>query len=187
VNAYKALGRDLQRAVGRQIARRAHRRRVATASALSVVAVGILSTAALASGVLPGLDLDPTKWEVLDRGEVDGQASYVIARDRQSGEESTFLEERDAGMDRYEAFLLNRRTRSAARLPLEAGPVCTAEELTRIEIAALEALAAGASVTEALRPFACSGVEYGAERALGVHEGTEPVEMLMPGARGAGR
>ncbi len=160
---------------------------MAVASALSAVTVGVLSTAALASGLLPGLDLDPTRWEILGRGEVDGRASYVIARDRQSGEESTFLEERDAGMDRYEAFLLNQRTRSAAGLPLEAGEACTAEELTSIEIAALEALAAGANVTEALSQFACSGVEYGGERALWVHRGDEPVEMLMPGAREAAR
>jgi hypothetical protein len=187
VNAYEALGRDLHAAVGRRIAHRAHKRRVAGVSAVSAMLVGVLSTAALASGVLPGLDLDPTKWEVLGRGDVDGRASYVTARERQTGGESTFLEERDARMDRYDAFLLNRKVRNAAGLPLEAGAVCTASELTRVEVAALEALAAGQEVAAAVKPFGCSGVDYGAERASWVYAREEPIAMLMPGARQTAR
>ena len=187
MNAYEALGRDLHAALGRRIARRAHKRRMAGVSALSVALAGVLSTAALASGVLPGLDLDPTKWEILGRGEVDGRASYVNARERANGDESTFLEERDSGLDRYEAFLLNRKVQGASGLELEAGPVCTADELTRVEIVALQTLARGGDVAGALQPFACSGVAYGAERATWVYAGDEPVEMLMPGARETAR
>lgn len=187
MNAYEALGRDLHAAVGRRIARRAHKRRVAGVSTLSAVVVGVLSTAALASGVLPGLDLDPTRWEVLGRGEVDGRASYVTARERATGQESTFLEERDAGMDRYDAFLLNRKVLRAAGLPLEPGAVCTASELTAAEIAALEALAAGGDATAAATSVGCSGAAYAAERAGWVYAREEPTEMLMPGARETAR
>jgi hypothetical protein len=187
VNAYNALGRDLQAALGRRIARRQRRLRRAKATVLTVAVAGALSTAAVASDLVSGLELDPTKWEILGRGEVDGRASYVSARERQTGYESTFLEERDIGMDRYDAFLLNRRVRSAAGLLVEPGAVCTADELTRAEIAGLEAIAAGGDAAAAVTPFDCSGVGYAAERARWVHARDEPVEMLMPGARETAR
>jgi len=198
MNAHEALGCDLRAAIGRRITRRAHKRRMVAVLSLSAAFVGVLSTAALASGMLPGFDLDPTKWEILGRGEVDGRASYINARERQTGNEATFLEERDAGMDRYDAFLLNRQVRSAAGLPLEAGAVCATAEVTRAEIVALETVAAvgppglprdaaTADVDAALKSFDCSGVGYAGERARWVYARDEPVAMLMPGARETAR
>ncbi|MBA2360623.1 MAG: hypothetical protein H0V79_06780 [Actinobacteria bacterium] len=198
MNAYDALGRDLHTALGRKIAHRARRKRIVKTSALSVTAAGILSAGALASGVLPGLDLDPTRWEILGRGEVDGKASYVNARERATGSESTFVEERDAGLDRYDAFLLHQKTMAAAGSTPDSGAVCTADQLTRAEIAALETVAALVSpgvsqeagqgeVAAAVEPFGCSGRGYAGERARWVYARTEPIEALMPGARATAR
>ena len=196
--SFDELERDLHGALTRRIAlRRRHRR--TTVVALAAMAAGLMSSVAIASSVGLDLELDPTKWEILDRGGVnDGQGEFVRARDRATGGESTFMVERDQGMDRYQAFLLHERLKAAAGAVNEQGALCTASQLTRVEVVALAALSAGfpprtspnatkATVDKAVAAaFAgepCRGLEYGGEMARGVYAGSEPRTNLMPGAR----
>jgi hypothetical protein len=198
------LGRDLHAAVGRLIARRQRRRRVSRSLVVVTLAAGALSVGALASGVGPDLQLDPTKWTVLGRGDVDGgRGEFVHARENSSGKDSVFMVEHDDGMDRYEAFLLHERLKeqanaAAGKPASEAGPLCNRAQLTRAEIVALEALRAQFSpgappaatkaavdraVADAFAGEPCRGLEYAGERARFVFGGVEPARMLMPGAR----
>ena len=199
MNAFDALGRDLHAAVERKVATRRRLRRAARAGAVALALTTFSTTVAVASTGVSFGDLDPTKWTILGRGEVDGRASYVKARNNETGDEATFLEARDAGLDRYEAFTLHQRALAAAgSLPNEAGATCTADELTRAEVVALETLAgigppglakdAGTARVDAATRAAfgdhpCQGLQYAGERARWVYAGEEPESMLMPGAR----
>ena len=111
--------------------------------------------------------------------------------------------EHDRGLTRYDAFLLHERTKSAADasspvpVRIEPGPLCTAEELTRAELVALQALGAFAPGTSAnatkqavdtalgsvFAAAPCRGLEYASEEARLVYAGVEPRTLLMPGAR----
>lgn len=199
MNAFDVLGRDLHAAVERKVATRRRLTRAARAGAVALALTAFSTTVAVASTGVSFGDLDPTKWTILGRGEVDGRASYVKARNNQTGDEATFLEAREAGLDRYEAFTLHQRALGAAgSLPTEAGTTCTAAELTRAEIVALDTLAgigppglptdaATARVDAATRAafgdHPCQGLQYAGERARWVYAGEEPESMLMPGAR----
>lgn len=199
MNAFDALGRDLHAAVERKVATRRRLTRAARAGAVVLALTTLSTTVAVASTGVSFGDLDPTRWTILGRGEVDGRASYVNARDNQTGDEATFLEAREDGLTRYEAFTLHQRALAAAgSFPNEAGATCTAVELTRAEIVALETLAgigppglpkdAGTARVDATTRAAfgdhpCQGLHYAGERARWVYAGEEPESMLMPGAR----
>jgi hypothetical protein len=196
------LEHDLTAAVGRLATARHRRvRRLRVAAATGLVAVA-LSATALASG-WTGLPLDPTKWDVLQSGEVDGKAAYVHAREKTTGRESTFLVEHDRGLDPYDAFLLHERVQAAATTaagttPPESGPLCTRAQLTRAENVALAALqnsfppgtapdatrsVVDRAVGSAFADSPCRGLEWAGERARFAYAGVEPRKMLMPGAR----
>lgn len=201
----EALGRDLDAAVSRLVASRRRRaRRLRIVGAASALALAF-SAAAIASGIGPGLQLDPTKWSLLGGGTVDdGQGEYVHAQRLEDGSNSTFMVERDQGLDRYEAFLLHERLRAAAAetspVPVrrEQGELCTRAELTRAERVALATLQASfavgtpanatrATVDDAVKAAfgdaPCRGLEYGGEIARLVYAGVEPQANLMPGVR----
>ena len=199
MNAFELLGRDLHAAVERKVATRRRLGRAARAGAVALALTTFSTAVAVASTGVSFGDLDPTKWTVLGRGEVDGRASYVNARNNETGDEATFLEARDAGLAPYEAFTLHQRALAAAgSLPNEARATCTADELTRAEIVALETLAgigppglpkdaATARVDAATRAAfgdqPCQGLQYAGERARWVYAGEEPESVLVPGAR----
>jgi hypothetical protein len=199
-SGFDELERDLHGALTRRVARRRRNRRT-TIVALVAIASGLMSAVAIASSIGLDLQLDPTKWAILDRGGVDdGQGEFVRARDRATGEESTFMVEHDQGMDRYQAFLLHERLKGAAGAVSERGDLCTASQLTRAEVVALAALSAGFppgtsanaaktavddAVAAAFAGAPCRGLEYGGEIARGVYAGVEPRANLMPGAREA--
>ena len=100
------------------------------------------------------------------------------ARNLHDGGSSTFMVEHDAGMDRYDAFLLHEKTVDAAGGGGESGALCTRGQLTRIEQESLDALRAGATPASAM---SCRGREYGIETAQRVFTGVEPAANLMPG------
>jgi hypothetical protein len=199
------LGRDLHQALTRLATSRARRRRALRVSAATVVLVGAFAAVAVASGIAPDLQLDPTKWSILGGGSVDnGRGQYVHAQDKATGGHSSFSVEHDAGMNRYDAFLLYERLRDAENktaselAPVEPGPLCTPDQLTRAEVVALAALrsafdpGAGVNTTKGVVDSAtrsafagspCRGLEYAGERARFVFAGIEPRTMLMPGAR----
>ncbi len=171
----ETIGRRLHLAYSARLRRR-RRLRLGTAAACCVLAFG---GAAYASGVTDDLGLDPTKWEILSRGLVDdGKGAFVHAKSLEDGRPSTFMVEHDAGMERYDAFLLHEKTVSAAGGSPEAGPLCTREQLTRIEQQSLDALRAGATPTPS---DSCRGRVYGIDTARRVFAGTEPSANLMPG------
>ena len=171
----ETIGRQLQVAYSNRLRRR-RRTRIGTVAAGCVLAFG---GAAYASGVADDLGLDPTKWEILSRGAVDGgKAAFVHAKSLEDGRPSTFMVEHDAGMERYDAFLLHEKTVDAAGGSPEAGPLCTREQLTRIEQQALDAVRAGATPDPT---DACRGRAYGIETAQQVSAGVQPPENLMPG------
>jgi hypothetical protein len=190
----ETLGRDLDGAIRRLMARRRRRSRVVRASAAGSALVLGFSAVAVASGIGPELQLDPTKWSVLGGGSVDdGQAEYVHAQRLDDGGHSTFMVEHDQGLDRYQAFLLHERLRTAADdsspVPVgrEAGELCTRAELTRAEQIALDAARADADVAATLKAAfgdsPCRGLQYAGEIAAGVQAGNEPAANLMPGVR----
>ncbi len=136
-----------------------------------------------------------------------GKASYVHAQRSDDGGHSLFMVEHDAGLDRYQAFLLHEKVKAranaeeeAAGVPVrtEPGELCTAAQLTRAENVALDKLrasfapgttpdAARSAVDTALRgafgDSACRGLEHAGEIARLVYAGIEPEAGLMPGAR----
>jgi hypothetical protein len=198
------IGRDLVIAYGAQLERKQRRRRMVRSGGLVAVLAGVFATVAIASGLGPELQLDPTKWAVLGGGSTDsGRGAYVHAKRVQDGSHSTFMVEHDAGLTRYEAFLLHERTKSAADttspvpVRVEAGALCTAAELTRAEVVGLRALRSFApgtpanatkgpvdeAVAAAFSGTPCRGLEYAGEEARLVYAGTEPRALLMPGAR----
>jgi hypothetical protein len=199
------LGRDLYDAFRRLTTRRARRRRALRATAATGVLLGVFAAVAVASGIGPDLQLDPTKWTILGSGRVDdGRGQYVHAQDKATGAHSSFSVEHDAGMGRYDAFLLHERLRDAANATapepakVEPGALCTAGQLTRAESVALATLrssfspgaapnATKSAVDSTLRAeFAgspCRGLEYAGEQARFIFAGIEPESNLMPGAR----
>lgn len=200
-----ALGNDLTLAYRRRVKGQKRRRRSIRTGGLAFLLAGAGSAVAIASGVGPDLQLDPTKWAILGGGSVDnGRGSYVHARNLQDDSSSTFMFEHDAGLDPYQAFLLHQRTRAAADasspVPVRAerGEVCTAAELTRAETVALQTLhnsfppatapratkeVVDAAVAAAFADASCRGLEYAGERARFVYAGVEPRSLLLPGAR----
>jgi hypothetical protein len=199
-----AIGRDVAAAYGRRLERdRRRRRRFRTGGAVAFLAC-VFATVAVASGVGPDLQLNPAEWSILGGGSTDGgRGQYVHAKRVGDGSPSTFMVERDAGLSRYDAFLLHERTKAAAdatspvRVRTEAGPLCTPAQLTRAETVALTALAAfapgsspnetkpaaDAAVAAAFTDSPCRGLEYAGEQARLVYAGIEPRTLLMPGAR----
>jgi hypothetical protein len=204
------LGRDLQLALGRRIARGRRRRR---ATVLATVAVMAFSAVAAASDDvgLHTFGLDPAEFEVLGGGRLEENAEFIAAKNKQDGFTSIFVHTRDDGLDRYKAFELHQRSARAAAASsgtsVEPGADCSADQLTRAEVVALETLIASfepgtmapsradpspharaeAAVDEAVgQAFAgerCSGLGYAGEIALLVYAGLEPIGNLMPGAR----
>jgi hypothetical protein len=171
----ETIGRQLHLAYSARLRRR-RRVRIGTLAACCVLTFG---GAAYASGVADDLGLDPTKWEIVSGGSVDGgNAAWVRAKSLEDGRPSTFMVEHDAGMDRYDAFLLHEKTVDAAGGSPESGAICTREELARIEQQTLDALRANASPNPG---DTCRGREYGIEIAQGVFAGKEPANNLMPG------
>ncbi len=203
------IGRDLDAAVRRLITRRERVRKAIRVTGAMVALAVIFSTVAVASGIGPDLQLDPTKWTILHRGEIDnGQAAYVHATESGSGRQSLFLVEHDAGLDRYQAFLLHERVleagnaaeaESGVQTTTEPGPLCTSAQLTRAEVVALATLRAmflpgtdadaskepvDAAVRTAFVSAPCRGLEYAGEQARRVYAGAQPISTLMPAARG---
>lgn len=171
----ETIGRQLHAAYSSRLRRR-RRLRVGTAAAGCVLAFG---GAAYASGFADDLGLDPTKWEILSGGSVDGgQAAWARARNLEDGRPSTFVVEHDARMNRYDAFLLHEKTLDPAGGTPETGALCTRDELAQIEQQSLDALRAGGTPSPA---ESCRGRAYGIEIAQNVHAGVEPAENLMPG------
>jgi ribosomal protein L18 len=207
-----ALGADLHAAVGRRIARRQRRRKLSRLGVLSLVLAAAMSTVALASDSigLHTFGLDSGRFTLLGGERTDDRAGYITVRDNQTGHTSVFQIAEDDGLDRYAAFELHQRTAAAAGTR-EDGEDCSAGELTRAQVVALETLAASfapgtmvpdrssppahaqakAAVDGAVdRAFAgrtCSGLRYAGEIALLVYAKVEPVGDLMPGARAAAR
>ena len=194
------LGRDLHQALARVNARRARRQRTLRVTAATVALVGAFAAVAVASGISPDLQLDPTKWSILGSGSVDnGRGQYVHAQDKATGAHSSFSVEHDAGLPRYEAFLLYERVRDAEGTTVsEPGSLCTADQLTRAEVVALATLGSSfspgaspnatkgtvdAATQAAFAGSSCRGLEYAGERARFVFAGIEPRAMLMPRAR----
>jgi hypothetical protein len=199
-----AIGRDLVTAYGGQLERERRRRRIVRTGALVAVLAGLFATVAVASGLAPDLQLDPKKWTILGGGSTDGgRGEYVHAKRAEDDSHSTFMVEHDAGLTRYEAFLLHERTKAAAdatspvAVRAERGALCTAAELTRAEVVALRRLesfapgtpanatkgAVDVAVVAAFGDRPCRGLEYAGEQARLVYAGTEPHTLLMPGAR----
>ena len=202
---FEAIGFELTRALGRRIDRQKRSSRRLRIAALVFAVAGSFSAAALASGIVGDLQLDPTKWIVLGGGSVDGgQGKYVHATKLEDGSNSTFLVEHDASLPRYQAFLLHERTLAAAQatspmpVRVEPGALCSPADLARAERIALSTLAAGfaagtpanatrsavdAATTAAFADAPCRGLEYAGEQARLVYAGAQPRTMLMPGAR----
>ena len=176
------IGLQLCRAYRARLRRRRIFRTVAATTALAaMLAVGSLA----ATG---DLQIDLSKWEIISGGSVDnGQGQYIHARNLQDGGPSTFMVEHDAGLDRYDAFLLHERLRAAADAtsPVqeteEPGLLCTRDQLSRAEQTALDALRANGSPQAATADERCRGLEYGIEIARRVFSGVEPAADLMPG------
>jgi hypothetical protein len=178
------IGSRLQHAYASRLRRRRFARTFAALGALAAVST---VTALAATG---DLQLDPTKWQILGSGSVDdSRGEYVHAKNLQDGGHSTFMVEHDAGMDRYEAFLLHERLKAEAdstspvRVATEGGTLCTRDELATVEQEALDALRANASPEAATAGTSCRGVAYGVEIAGRVFSGIEPASNLMPGVR----
>jgi len=201
----EALGRELDTAVTRFVARRRlRRRRLRIVGAATMLALAC-SAVAIASGIGPELQLDPTKWSVLGRGDVDnGAGEYVHGQRLDDGSHSTFMLEHDQGLGRYEAFLLHERLLAASAasssVPVreEQGDLCSRSELARAEQVGLDTLrgsfvpgtpadATKPAVDQALgAAFAdtpCRGLEYAGELARRVYAGVEPRANLMSGVR----
>jgi hypothetical protein len=169
------IRRDLCTAYSARL-RQWRRIRLATVATGAVLA---FAGAAYGSGIADDLGLDPTTWEILSAGSVDGgKAAFVKARSLEDGRPSTFMVEHDAGMARYDAFLLHERTLDAAGGSPEAGSLCSPDELTRIEQQSFDALRANATPAPA---DSCRGRAYGIEIAQHVFAGVEPAADLMPG------
>jgi hypothetical protein len=200
------IGHHLDAAFARLVARRRRRRRAARIAGATAVLAAAFSTVAVASGIGPDLQLDPTKWTILHRGETDqGKGAYVHASENGTGRQSLFMVEHDAGLDRYQAFLLHERlvdagdaaeAQSGVPVLTETGALCTVAQLTRAEVVALATLRtsfpAGMpadatrqrvddAVRDAFAPNVCRGLRYASEQARLVYAGVQPDSLLMLG------
>lgn len=202
---FAAIERHLTAAFARRLEQRRRMSRRIRTGLLTVALAGALCSAAIASGVLGDLNLDPSKWSILGGGDVDGgRGAYVHAKSLEDASNSTFLLEQDDGLAPYQAFLLHEKTLAAAQasspvpVRVEAGDLCSAVALTKAEQVALSALNAGfapgapanaskQAVDDATQAaFAgapCRGLEYAGEQARLVYAGVQPRSKLMPGAR----
>lgn len=202
---FAAIEGDLIAAFARTLERRRRTNSRIRAALLTLALAGAFCTAAIASGIVGDLQLDPTKWSVLGGGDVDGgRGAYVHAKSLENGSNSTFLLEHDDGLAPYQGFLLHEKTLAAAQasspvpVRVEPGELCTAAAVTSAEQVALSALSAGfapgtpadaskQAVDNATRAaFAgslCRGLEYAGEQARLVYAGVQPRSKLMPGAR----
>jgi hypothetical protein len=199
-----AIGHDIGVAYAARLARQRARSRALRAGAVVASLAALCTAVAVASDIGPDFQLDPSKWTILGGGSTDGgRGAYVHAKRVPDGSHSTFMVEHDRGLTRYDAFLLHERTKAAANatspvpVRVEPGSLCTAEELTRAEVVALQALGAFApgtsangtkqavdsAVRDAFAGAPCRGLEYGGEQARLVYAGAEPRALLMPGAR----
>lgn len=161
---------------------RLRRRRIVRITAATAGLAAVLAVAAAAG--TGDLQLDLTKWLVTASGSIDnGKAEYIQAKNLQDGSSSTFMVEHDAGMDRYQAFLLHERIKDAAGTPAEPGSLCTHEQLARAEQSALDALRRGSSPETGVSAEQCRGLAYAVEIAQGVFAGNEPAANLMPGVK----
>ena len=201
------IGHHLDTAFARLVARRRRRRRTVRIGAAMAVLAAAFSAVAVASGIGPDLRLDPTKWTTLHQGDIDeGKGAYVHASENATGRQSLFMVEHDAGLGRYQAFLLHERlvdagsaaeAQSGVPVLTETGALCTATQLTRAEVVALATLRtsfpAGTpadatrqpvddAVHDAFAPNACRGLRYASEQARLVYAGVQPDSLLMPGA-----
>ncbi len=192
-----SIERDLVAAYRTRLAAKQRRRRRGVAAVSALVLAGSLATVAVAAD--GGLTLDPTKWFVISSGSTsDGNGAYVHAQSKSDGSHSTFMVEHDAGMPRYDAFLLHEQTKDAAAatspvpVPPEPSTLCTADQLTHAEVVALQVVDANPTATKDMVMAAlddefsdsqCRGLDYAAEEVLLVNAGTEPRSMLMPDAR----
>lgn len=190
---------DLVNAYRARLAAKRRRRRVAVSGICALVLAGALAATAVAAGIGFDLSLDPTQWIVIGSGSTDdGAGAYVHAQRKSAGSHSTFMVEHDAGLPRYEAFLLHERTKDAADatspvpVPPAASTLCTAQQLTDAEVLALQVVQEnpGADKTAIVKELdagfsgaECRGLDYAADEVLLVSAGTEPRSFLMPGAR----
>ena len=202
---FDAIERDLTAAFARRLEKRRRRTGRLRMALVTVALAGAFCTAAIASGVVGDLQLDPAKWFRLGGGDVDGgRGAYVHAKKLEDGSNATFMVEHDDGLAPYQAFLLHERTLAAAQatspvpVRVESGELCSAASLTRAEQVALATLAAGfapgtaadaskQAVDDATQAaFAgapCRGLEYAGEQARLAYAGVQPRSKLMPGAR----
>lgn len=202
---FAAIERDLHLGLNRWFERRRRRRRRLVTLAVASLVTSGFSAAAIASGIGPDLQLDPTKWSVLGGGSVDeGRGAYVHAERTSDGSSATFLVVHDQGLPAYRAFLLHEQTLEAAQgsspvaVRVEPGDLCTASALTRAETVAMTTLrgqfppgavadatkpAVDAAVQAAFAGSPCKGLEYASEQARLVYAGIQPATMLMPGVR----
>ena len=193
-----SIERDLVAAYrARLAAKRTRRKRGLVAVAAALMLAGAFATVAVAADL--DLTLDPTQWFVISSGSTDdGAGAYVHAQSKSDGSHSTFMVEHDASLSRYDAFLLHERTKDAADatspvpVPPDPGALCSADELTRAEVLALQVVEANPTATKgvvvdaldhAFSGNGCRGLDYAAEEVLLVSAGTEPRSMLMPDAR----
>ncbi len=202
---FAAIERDLTAAFARRLEHRRRTNRRIRIGLLTVALAGVFCTAAIASGVVGDLQLDPSKWSILGGGDVDGgRGAYVHAKSLDDGSNSTFLLEHDDGLAPYQAFLLHEKTLAAAQasspvpVRVESGDLCSAAALTRAEQIALATLSAGFAqgtpadaskqavdnaTQAAFADAPCRGLEYAGEQARLVYAGVQPRSQLMPGAR----
>lgn len=202
---FAAIEGDLIAAFARTLDRRRRTNSRIRAALLTLALAGALCTAAIASGIVGDLQLDPTKWSVLGGGNVDGgRGAYVHAESLENGSNSTFLLEHDDGLAPYQGFLLHEKTLAAAQasspvpVRVEPGELCSAAALTRAEQIALSTLNAGFApgtgadaskqavdnaTQAAFAGSLCRGLEYAGEQARLVYAGVQPKSKLMPGAR----
>jgi len=187
-----SIERDLVAAYRTRLAAKQRRRKRGVAALSTLVLAGALATVAMAAD--GDLTLDPTKWFVVGSGSTgDGNGAYVHAKSKADGSNSTFMVEHDAGLSRYDAFVLHERTMDAAAatspvpVPPQPATLCTADQLTQAEVVALQVVDANPAATKdevmAALGNECRGLDYAAEEVLLVSAGTEPRSMLMPDAR----
>ena len=192
-----SIERDLVAAYRVRLATKGRRRRVGFAAVAALVLAGAFSAVATAGVISVNLTLDPTEWIVISSGSTsNGGGSYVHAQRTSDGSHSTFIEEHDADLPRYDAFLLHEQTKDAADgtspVPVkgDSGALCTADQLTRAEVVGLQVAQATptkdavmAALDQEFSGSACRGLDYAADEALLVNAGAEPRSLLMPGAR----
>src|SRR5207249_2150570 len=85
-----AIGRDVVGAHARRLERTRRRKRTVRIAAAGLAVAGTFAAAAVASGIGPELQLDPTQWRILGGGSTDdGRGQYVHALRLGDGGHST--------------------------------------------------------------------------------------------------